>query len=107
MLDTVRLVEQWAVDRNLIHGSTLDKQLGKLREEVDEIEDALEENDQEALVDAIGDCTVVLTILAAQAGYSLDYCFRQAYNEIKDRRGRMIDGIFVKEQDFEKLGITS
>lgn len=106
MLDTVRNVEQWAVDRNLVVGSTLDKQLIKLREEVDEIEDALEENDREALIDAIGDCTVVLTILAMQAGYSLDYCYRQAYEEIKNRKGKMHNGIFVKEQDFEKFGIT-
>lgn len=105
MLDVVRLVEQWAVDRNLVHGSSLDKQLLKLREEVDEIEDALEEDDHESLVDAIGDCTVVLTILAMQAGVSLDYCYREAYNEIKDRKGRMHNGIFVKEQDFAKYGI--
>ena len=32
-------------------------------------------------------------------GYSFDECFELAYNEIKDRKGRWIDGSFVKEED--------
>lgn len=106
MHETVRKVEQWAADRNLICGSTAEKQLDKLREEVEEIQEALDENDHEALIDAIGDCTVVLTILAKQTGYTLEYCYHQAYEEIKNRKGKMHNGIFVKEQDFAKYGIN-
>ena len=32
-------------------------------------------------------------------GYSFDECFELAYQEIKDRKGRWIDGTFVKEED--------
>lgn len=106
MQDLLRKVEGWAADRNLLAGSTPEAQLRKLREEVDEIDDALDMDDNEALVDAIGDCTVVLTILAKMSGYTLEYCFGEAWHEIKDRKGKMHNGVFVKEQDFAKYGIT-
>lgn len=106
MQDLLRLVEQWAADRNFYRGATLEGQLKKLYEEVDEIEDALLEGDNEALVDGIGDAMVVLIIMAKMAGYTAEYCLGEAYNEIKDRKGKMQDGVFVKEQDFEKYGIT-
>ena len=32
-------------------------------------------------------------------GYDFEECFDLAYNEIKDRKGRWIDGTFVKEED--------
>ena len=32
-------------------------------------------------------------------GYSFDECFELSYQEIKDRKGRWIDGSFVKEED--------
>jgi hypothetical protein len=50
------------------------------------------------VVDAIGDCAVVLTILAAQSQTTLEACIDRAYHEIKDRKGRMVDGIFVREE---------
>lgn len=28
-----------------------------------------------------------------------EYCLNLAYNEIKDRKGKMVDGVFVKESD--------
>ena len=89
----------WAQDRNLIEGSTPKDQLCKLVEEVGELADGIGKIDVNEIADAIGDCAVVLTILAAQ--YSLDFerCVEVAYNEIKDRKGRMVDGMFVKEED--------
>lgn len=44
---------------------------------------------------------VVLTILAEQSGLRIENCIKLAYLEIKDRKGRMIDGVFVKESDIE------
>lgn len=32
-------------------------------------------------------------------GYDFEECFELAYQEIKDRKGRWIDGTFVKEED--------
>jgi len=42
---------------------------------------------------------VVLTILAMQTNTSVEECAELAYSEIKDRKGKMINGVFVKESD--------
>lgn len=40
-----------------------------------------------------------LKSISKTLGYDFDECFELAYNEIKDRKGRWIDGSFVKEED--------
>lgn len=47
------------------------------------------------LVHAVG----YLKSISKSLGYSFEECFELAYNEIKDRKGRWIDGSFVKEED--------
>jgi hypothetical protein len=39
----------------------------------------------------------VLIILAAMRGLTIEQCLASAYNEIKDRKGKMVNGKFVKE----------
>lgn len=90
-------IRQWAHDRNLIEGATSQAQMVKLTEEVGEVAAAVARGNREALKDAIGDVTVVLVILAAQNGLSFEECVLAAYNEIKDRKGRMVDGVFIRE----------
>ena len=94
---TFALIRQWAAARNLIEGSTPARQLVKLEEEMQELADAIAADDQDEYIDAIGDCVVVLTIMAAQRGLNIEQCIGAAYEQIKDRKGRMVDGIFVKE----------
>ena len=90
-------VTQWAKDRNIISGTTPKDQFGKLKEEIDELYGAICENNLPEIVDAIGDCSVVLTIIAAQCGLAVEQCQEAAWEEIKDRKGRIINGTFVKE----------
>jgi NTP pyrophosphatase (non-canonical NTP hydrolase) len=90
-------IRQWASDRNLIHGATPAAQYEKLLEEVGELGRALIEEDNEKRIDAIGDCVVVLTILAIQHADAIEDCIYSAYEEIKDRKGKMVDGKFLKE----------
>lgn len=40
-----------------------------------------------------------LKSISKSLGYSFEECFELAYQEIKDRKGRWIDGTFVKEED--------
>jgi NTP pyrophosphatase (non-canonical NTP hydrolase) len=87
----------WATERNLIDGSTIDGQLGKLAEEMQELRDAIAKHDSRETQDAIGDCVVVLTVICEKLDLSLRHCMSAAYHEIKDRKGRMVDGQFVKE----------
>ncbi|UOO93563.1 MazG-like family protein [Vitreoscilla stercoraria] len=92
-------VEAWAHERNLIAGSDSFRQLAKLTEELGELAGGIAKQKPDVISDSIGDCMVVLTILAAQNGLDVVACLQDAYNEIKDRKGRMIDGVFVKEAD--------
>lgn len=92
-----RFIEKWAVDRNLIAGSSRQAQTVKLMEELGELASGIARGNEIAILDSIGDCFVVLTILAQQSNSTIDECVAHAYNEIKDRRGKMIDGIFVRE----------
>ena len=90
-------VTQWAKDRNIIGGTTPKDQFGKLVEEVKELRDAIEDGNMPEIVDAIGDCSVVLAIIAAQYGLAFEQCQEAAWHEIKDRKGRICGGVFVKE----------
>jgi len=92
------LIRQWAQDRNLIAGSDLKSQFVKLIEEAGELANAIAKYDYAEFADAIGDMVVVLTIMAAQNGMQIEDCIDGAWQEIKDRKGRMVDGIFVKEE---------
>lgn len=160
MKELIIKIEQWAEDRNLIEGSTPEKQCLKLMSEFGELSDNLCKG--RPTIDDIGDCFVVLTILSKQKGfsihralkgevidsrngtllafllsssfneiyfkiidkweinkivkasieylsalainqgYTLEQCAEHAYNDIKDRKGKMINGVFVKEGDIAK-----
>lgn len=85
----------WAGDRNIIKGGTSKDQCLKLIQEVGELSDNLCKG--KTPIDDIGDCMVVLAIIAEQHNLSIEGCLQHAYNDIKDRKGMMIDGVFVKE----------
>ena len=95
---TIQKIEQWAEDRNLIKGATCHAQMLKMTEEVGELAGGLARGKEDIVKDSIGDAVVVLTILAAQSGLKIEDCIAAAYNEIKDRKGRMVDGVFVREE---------
>lgn len=100
------LIRQWAEDRNLIKGATPQGQMLKLTEEMGELAGAIARGKMDGVIDGIGDCVVVLTILAAQHNVNIEGCIAAAYDEIKDRKGRMENGIFIKEAD-EPMGAES
>lgn len=91
-------IREWAVERNL-HTADPHKQALKLGEEFGELFEGLAKGNEELTKDAIGDMYVVMTIMAQQLGFNIEECIEIAYEEIKDRRGKMIDGVFVKESD--------
>ena len=101
MKDTIQKIEIWAENRNLIDGATQSAQYEKLLEEIGELGRALIEDCDADVADAIGDCVVVLTILAKQRfgqdGGNIESCVDAAYSEIKDRTGKMVNGVFVKD----------
>jgi len=94
-------IRKWAEDRNLIEGSTPEKQFIKLIEETGELAAGLARSNQDKIKDGIGDIVVVLTIMSGQLGFSIEECIDLAWDEIKDRKGKMINGVFVKEADLQ------
>lgn len=96
-------IRSWAKDRNLIDGSDQKAQTVKLMEETGELASGVAKNNIARVSDSIGDCVVVLTIIAEQYGLTIEGCIDNAYNEIKDRKGRMIDGVFVKQEDLDSI----
>ena len=91
------LIRYWASERGLYEKGNPHTQYVKLQEEAGELAKALLENDHDEINDAIGDMVVVLTNLAHIHGTDIEVCIAQAYNEIKGRKGKMINGTFVKE----------
>lgn len=92
----VELLGDWAEARNITKqgGATSYSQIPKLIEEVYEFRDA--ENEHEAKLE-FGDILVVCIQIARLRGLDMVECLDLAYNKIKDRKGTMIDGRFVKE----------
>ena len=93
------LVLGWAEDRGILEQGTIEGQLKKLQEELDELKEAFEKDDRTEYADAVGDMAVVLIILADMYGLSFKDCLASAYGVIATRKGRMIDGVFVKDVD--------
>lgn len=92
-------IREWGVERNITgenRKATADTQFEKLLEEVEELREGLKDNDRSAIIDAIGDITVVLVLLSELCSMKFEHCVQSAYDEIKDRKGNMIDGQFVK-----------
>lgn len=96
-MDWKTRVSKWAEDRNLVSGSVPVLQMNKLIEEVQELSDAIIANDISEICDAIGDIQVVLCVMCAQLNIDIDHCRELAWQEIKDRKGKMVNGVFVKE----------
>lgn len=100
MNELISSVEDWAIERNLHTANPRDQYL-KVVEEVGEIAAALARNDRHEIADGIGDAFVTLIIFAMQQNMNVTDCLQQAYDEIKDRKGKMIDGVFVKQEDLK------
>tara|TARA_X000001382_G_scaffold128422_1_gene118087 strand:+ start:2096 stop:2383 length:288 start_codon:yes stop_codon:yes gene_type:complete len=95
-MELVKLIEQWHEDRNLIAGSTDKDQVLKLAQELGELSDSVcKEKDMR---DDLGDMLVVMINIMKRNNITIEECLQKAYDDIKDRKGRMVDGIFVKEE---------
>jgi len=91
------LIREWADERGLYENGDTKTQALKLVEEVGETCRAILKEDYEEVTDGIGDCVVVLTNLAELHGVSIEECIEKAYNEIKNRKGMMANGTYVKQ----------
>ena len=91
------LIRIWAEDRGLYDKGNSHTQYVKLQEEAGELAQAILKQDKPEIQDAIGDMVVVLTNLAHLEGFTIEDCIDSAYTEISMRKGKMLNGTFVKE----------
>jgi len=87
----------WALDKGLITEDNLKQQALKTVEEVGELAKSILNNDMAEFVDAVGDVMVTLIILARQNGICALTCLQSAYDEIKGRTGKTVNGTFIKD----------
>jgi hypothetical protein len=90
-------VVEWHYARNLIQGSSDKQQVLKLIQELGELSDTICKGRKP--IDDIGDMIVILINIAERNNLSIKDCVDHAYDEIKHRKGTMVDGIFIKEED--------
>ena len=91
------LIRAWANERGLYDKGDPKTQALKLVEEVGETCRAILKTDSPEIIDGIGDCVVVLTNLAELCGVPIEECIRSAYEEIANRKGKMVNGTFKKD----------
>jgi NTP pyrophosphatase (non-canonical NTP hydrolase) len=91
------LIREWADERGLYENGDTKTQALKLVEEVGETCRAILKEDFDEVIDGIGDCVVVLTNLAELQGVSIETCIDAAYQEIKNRKGKMVNGTYKKD----------
>lgn len=96
-------IREWAKDKGIFEKGDLKTQTLKLYEEAGELSKAVLKDDIPEIIDAIGDCVVVLTNVAelAKIKYGIDItlesCVNEAYSVIAKRKGKMENGTFKKE----------
>ena len=95
MNDLIQQVIKWHKDRNLIVGSDDKSQVMKLLQELGELSDSVCKG--EDVMDDIGDMLVVMINICERNGVEMEDCLGVAYDDIKDRKGKMVDGVFVKD----------
>lgn len=89
-------VEAWGQERGIIANGTKNAQALKTLEECTELLVALENKDENGTKDAIGDIVVTLILQCKMNNWTLEECLEGAWNEIKNRQGKMVNGQFVK-----------
>ena len=97
MRDIFPLIRDWADKRGIYDKGDEKTQYVKLMEEAGELAQSLLKQNREEAIDAVGDMVVVLTNLAVFIGVDIEDCIISAYNEIKNRKGKMTNGTFVKQ----------
>ncbi len=101
-MNTFNMIEmdvvRWGEARGIVHNSTSEAQVKKTQEEVQELVDAIAANDKDAIIDALGDVMVTLTMIAAIEDVPLVACYQAAYDQIKNRKGYLdATGLWIKE----------
>lgn len=96
----IKSTQLWAIDKGL-HEANPTAQLTKIMEELGEVTQAYTRKDKENLLMEIGDLLVTVIIFAQQNNIEPELALRKAYAKINGRKGKLIGGSFIKQEDIE------
>lgn len=94
--DTKNLILDWGHEKGILSEGTKEKQSLKVLEEAGELVLAVGQNNLDDIKDGIGDVLVTLILLSNMCGVTVEDCLTIAYDEIKCRQGKMVNGTFKK-----------
>lgn len=96
--ELINNITQWADDKGILSPQNVPQQSMKVMEELGETVGAiLKQKKTDEVIDGIGDIFVTVIILSKQLGLDPTMCLESAWNEIKDRKGKTVDGTFIRE----------
>lgn len=99
MNELIEKIESWAIDRGLDDQELWSKQFAKVVEELGETSSAILKGKREEERDGFGDLLVTIIILALQRNINLTSCLFDAYEVIKNRQGKLVNGSFIKQEN--------
>ena len=97
MDELIQNVKEWANEKGLLKEENSQAQMLKVLEEVGETAGAMLKKKDIEIIDGLGDSFVTLIILCYQLGLEPKECLESAWNEIKDRKGKTVNGTFIRE----------
>jgi len=98
--ELIENITQWADDKGILVPDNAPKQSMKIMEELGETMGAiLKGKNTDEVIDGIGDILVTVIILSKQLGLEPTECLESAWNEIKDRKGKTVNGTFIKQEE--------
>ena len=98
MDELINNVRIWADNKNLLREENTQAQMLKVLEEVGETAGALLKKKNQEILDGLGDSFVTLIILCYQLGLEPKDCLQAAWDEIKNRKGKTVNGTFIREE---------
>jgi NTP pyrophosphatase (non-canonical NTP hydrolase) len=90
-------IRKWFDEKELIKQENAPKQMMKVMEELGELSSAIIKGKRDEEIDAFGDVMITLLGLSYMRNVSLMACTRSAYEVIKQRKGKVVNGSFIKE----------
>ena len=97
MDELIKNVKLWADEKNLLKKENSHAQMLKVLEEVGETAGALLKKKEKEIIDGLGDSFVTLIILCYQLNLEPEDCLQAAWEEIKNRKGKTVNGTFIRE----------
>jgi len=94
-------IQEWADMRGILSQGITRAQADKTMEEAQELRSAIYQDDRDAVIDGIGDTLVTLIIQAELNDLNVVDCLEAAWLEIRDRKGSIQNGQFVREVEDE------